>query len=288
MPITEQQRQERKNHIGSSDVATVLGINPNRSARDLWIEKTGRAGKQKATPAMEAGNFLESGVIDYAEQILDQTIIRNVTKAKEGTPLRVNIDGVVGATLEPVEAKTSGILWRTKDWWGDEGTNQVPDTVIAQCHAHMICTGKEICHVPALISGRGFLMFRVDYNAELAEEILEQVGHFWDKCVLADTPPEDSHGSLQVLRIMKRVPKLVAELEPSGVKLWLELREKRKTYERDEKIYYGMILQELGDAEAGTCGALGAVTFFETHRHDKAREAQNITFRTLRHKKGGL
>ncbi len=38
----EEWLEERKNGIGGSDAATILGLNPYKTNIDLWEEKTGR------------------------------------------------------------------------------------------------------------------------------------------------------------------------------------------------------------------------------------------------------
>ena len=40
MPITELQRQRRRKHIGSSDVAAILNMDQFRNSADVWISKT--------------------------------------------------------------------------------------------------------------------------------------------------------------------------------------------------------------------------------------------------------
>ena len=42
MPITEKQRQRRRDHLGASDMAAVMGVSPYRNAWTIWAEKTGR------------------------------------------------------------------------------------------------------------------------------------------------------------------------------------------------------------------------------------------------------
>lgn len=42
MPITQKQREFRRSHIGSSDIAAILGKDPYKTAYDVWLDKTGQ------------------------------------------------------------------------------------------------------------------------------------------------------------------------------------------------------------------------------------------------------
>jgi len=68
--ITEEQLKQRENHVGSSDMAAIMGVDPWRSSADVWFEKTGKLKEQAETEAMYLGNKLEGGVLDFAEEKL--------------------------------------------------------------------------------------------------------------------------------------------------------------------------------------------------------------------------
>ena len=55
----EQWLTERRKGIGGSDIATLLGVNPYQSEYELWLDKSGRAGPDEQTGAMQRGVWLE-------------------------------------------------------------------------------------------------------------------------------------------------------------------------------------------------------------------------------------
>lgn len=293
MPITEQQRLDRKNHLGSSDMAAVLGVDPWRTAFDVWAEKTDRVGDMNIDdkPAVQAGNVFENGVLDFAEGLLGH-LDRNVYRELAGSPLAANIDAIVddplvaNSPLEPVEAKTVGLFHRTDEWWGDCGTDQVPDRVIIQSHVHMICTVRWVCHVAAFIGGRGFVMYQVRHSERVADIIIRKADTFWRDNVQADTPPDGSRASLQIVKAMKRKAESVANVDPELVATWQKAVEAKSAARKAEEAAKLDVLNALGEAEAGLCGTHGAVTYFETHR--KGYEVKPSTYRTLRLRKEGL
>lgn len=286
MPISETQRQERKKHIGGSDMAAILGLDRFKSAEDVRLEKCGKLIDQQATnAAMEAGNYLEDGVLNFAETTLGH-LLRNQTRAVENSQIVVNTDGVVEATSQPVEAKTSGIIWSTDEWWGAEGTDEVPDRVIIQAHCHLLAWKAALCHVPALIGGRGFVLYAVPFNQTIANVILDAAGKFWNENVLKDVPCEGSTASLQVVKMLKRTPNKVVGIDPDLVARWLAAKEVKIASEKAADQAQADILAALQDAEAGQAGEHGAVTYLEQKR--AGYTVQPTSYRVLRLKKGGL
>jgi len=63
--------QERKTGIGGSDASVVLGVNPYKTIRELWLEKTGLA----QDPEKESGPILRGRVLEpvAADQYAQKT-----------------------------------------------------------------------------------------------------------------------------------------------------------------------------------------------------------------------
>ena len=53
---------ERKNYIGGSDLGAIAGLNPYRTALDVYLDKTSDDITEETSPAMRWGNFLEDVV----------------------------------------------------------------------------------------------------------------------------------------------------------------------------------------------------------------------------------
>lgn len=298
MPITNRQRKLRQDHIGSSDMAAILGVDPWRTAYDVWLEKTGKLAEREPTDVMEAGNIFERAVLDHAEKALGP-MRRNVPGIRYGTALMANRDAVLQAEpFEPVEAKTAGLFGPVSEHWGEDGSDQVPDRVIIQAHVHLICTETpgqpvdmdpaipQLCHVPAFIGGRGFAMFEVHRNEKIVGMILEAAEAFWVKNVQTDTPPADSSASLQVVKRAIRQTGKTTEIDPQLVEDWLEARGRASQAEKAAEKAQAQILAAMADADAARAGRFGAVTYYQQTR--KAYQCKASTFRVLRHKKNGL
>ena len=286
MPITTEQLEARRSSVGSSDVGAVLGVDPFRSAYDVWLDKTGQLEPDTSTnKAAEAGNLLENGVLDWAEEQLGK-IERNVHIDVPNTHLSVNTDARLIATGEPVEAKTSGLFnFFGGDEWGDDHTDGVPDRVILQASCHMIAMESGICHIPALIGGRGFAMFQVARDNSICDYLLKGVEEFWQH-VVDGTPPVESQATLEIAKRIRHIPEKVTKIDPALVEAFLSAKDAFKAAEDAKKIAQGAILTAMGDAEAAHCGEFGAMTYYEQSRKEYICKAS--TFRVLRQKKKGL
>ena len=71
MPITEKQREWRRNHLGSSDSPALFGLHPFKNLGDLYLEKTQPdLAEQVVGEAAEIGNMLEPSLVDWCAEKL--------------------------------------------------------------------------------------------------------------------------------------------------------------------------------------------------------------------------
>ena len=288
MPITPQQREERKAWLGSSDIAAIMGLDPFKSSYDVWLEKTGKLvdAPQPDDPndPRNVGNRLENAVLDFAEERLG-VLQRNAQAAIIGTPIRVNTDAIVLATGIPVEAKTTA----DGEFWGDDGVpNQAPDRVIIQSHCHMLAWNQDVCYVPCLEAHFRFkfTMRPITMDSRIADAIRERATMFWAHNVAGDIPPENSTASLEVVKLIRRTPEKVTTVDPELVSRWLESKQIAAEAAKRAEADQAAMVAAMGDGEAATCGELGAVTYYEQKR--KGFTVAESSYRVLRHKKSGL
>ena len=203
--ITDKQETDRQKGIGSSDVPTILGLNPWATAYDLWLLKTGKVAPVEENSAMHLGTMLEEPVLRLAADRLGQRVVRPSSTFVGCHPYcRANIDGMIGVAKRGspiVEAKTTG----RADEWGEDGSDEVPERVRAQVMFQMACSSSDVAHVAALIGDFGlrFKMFRVNWDADYGMYIMERVQAFWERNVLTDTPPSSLPSADAVKRMIR-------------------------------------------------------------------------------------
>lgn len=291
MAISEQQREQRRKYIGSSDAAAVMGVDPYKSAADLWLDKTGQCDGFDGNDATDRGNWLEPALLNFAEHRLSAALrvhgafIRDLMKVHDSQLLSANFDGIQavgGVNEEPfiVEAKSSVIDAN----WGEDGTDQVPDHVLIQVHHQFFVAGPEyrVAYVPVILpafKSFDFRLFRVERNNDLAELVAQRGMEFMRKYVQPRIMPSNYKPSLEVLKRMRREPQKVVPVNDSLVDSLIIARATRKQAEADVKQAETELLEAMGDADgASYCG--GVVTYLETHR--KGYTVEPTTFRSLK------
>lgn len=182
----------RKSGIGGSDAAAAVGLNPHKSALELWMEKTGRDAhlhQPDPTDTREPvfwGSLLEPIVAAaYTQQTGNRVRKVNAVLRHPTVPyMLANLDReIVGALdVQILECKTAGEfgarLWK-------EG---VPEYVQLQVQHQLAVTGKQAADVAVLLCGQKLEVHRVQRDEALIDRLIELEGDFW-RHVTADKPP---------------------------------------------------------------------------------------------------
>ena len=280
--ITKAQLAARKDHIGSSDVAAILGISPWASAYDVWLQKTGKLEERRETnDAMEDGNLLEAVVLRWASKELGAIEKRPAMLEfrHDELPIVSHPDGIVKEDGVPVEVKTAGMRGPIQGNWGEPGTDQIPENYLIQCTVHMLCVKAEICHVPAWVGHRGRIMYQVKRNPDLVDVILERVAAFW-QLVKSDTPPE-GWPSYDIARTIRRQEGKRIALPASPVTEWRQLEEIAKRAKEHADNAKAAVLALMGDAQIGESEG-GIITVTKAVR--KAYTVKESETTTIRYK----
>jgi putative phage-type endonuclease len=283
MALTTEQREARRHYIGSSDSPAIMGLDPYRSAADVWLEKTGRAADFAGNDATDRGNYLEPALLAFAEQTLGVPLTRDVMVKHQGGVLAANLDAVNYDGPFIVEAKSSVV----PEGWGEQGTDQVPDRVLVQTHHAMYVAGIafRVAWVPVVLPGFrsfDFRMYCVARNDALAEAVAQAGVAFMERHVRTDTPPDDFRPSLEVLKRVRREPNktvsIADELALAYTLAKAQYAEAKQHCEQAER----SLLAAMGDAEAAECPT-GKFTYFQVSR--KAYTVEATTYRQLRFSK---
>lgn len=275
--LTHDELERRRMFLTATDVAPIFGKSPWVGPRDVYLSKV--CGKQSATnDAMEAGNLLEEPCLRWAEKQLGQ-ILAGDWRVHENGINACSLDGVT-ADGEPVEAKTSGIVGPgSPHLWGEPMTDDVPDYYLLQAHAQMLVTGAQRVWMPALIGGRGFVMYVIHRSEAVCDGIARACERFWFDHVEARVEPEGDPPRLETLKQLRRVPNKIAVVDPFLVELYQQSQATLKEFQETADDCKRQLLASLGDAEAGEFPG-GTVTYYEQQR--KAYSVEASSHRVLR------
>ncbi len=279
MPITEKQRELRRKHLGSSDMAALFGLDPRRTAYDVWLDKTGQLVDDSGADgdAADAGNLFEDGVLTWAARQLGP-LTRNQYRSRPDLHLASHIDAIVDQTQQTVEGKTGGLFGPLYEPWGEPGTDGIPNRVIIQCQVHMLCAGllsmaPQVCHVPTFLGGRGFGMFHVTQDLNLCVLIGDKAVEFWEKYVEPVTPPPGVLPMLDTIKRIIRAPKKTTFVGPLILQKYLAVKVVGESAKRLVETAKRELLTALGDAECGDGGAAGTCTYYKQTRRGVALAA---------------
>ena len=172
--------EKRKHYITGTDAAKLLGLSPFGSIFDVWLDKTGQAPEFAQSAAMRAGTAFESAILKmYAEDTdakLEHVDGYNLVTCEKYPRLGASLDGWNHTLGIPVDAKN--IRWKDEKW-GDAWTSDFPDYYKTQLQVQMMVTGAKFAHLAVMFSGQDFNIYTMDYDEELAQQILEASEAFW-------------------------------------------------------------------------------------------------------------
>lgn len=185
--LTPQQLAERNKGIGASEIGAILGCDPYKSPRDVWLLKTGRVPPTDAGDAAHIGNVMESAILTLAAEQLGGRVVAPSSTFVRGI-LRANVDGMLhefkrGQPI--VEAKMTSI----EEGWDAPST--VPDRVFLQIQMQMLCAGSDVAHVARLLTryGAQFNLFTVPVDRDECERIESFANAWWQRHIVADEEP---------------------------------------------------------------------------------------------------
>lgn len=308
--------ERRRKYIGSSDIGAILGLNPWRNAKDVYLDKV--YGKDPAlirgelSEAAEIGNALEPPLVRWGADKVGVKLMEPLSRENTKGNCGCQHDGLSEDYMQGFEAKTAGIVYAhmKSHQWGDEGTNQIPETYLLQATHQLYVGDLEVVHVPALIGGRGRLLYRVNRNEDLIKVVSETAEEFWQKYIARQVePPDTEPAHIPLLKALRRTPEKTVEVNFDLVQKWNIARGMRLNAEKEDEAAKTALLDALGDAEAGTFEFIetdtgaegnGIVTYFQQKGADnidrKKLKAQfpdvyeQVTspnqYRVLRQKKG--
>lgn len=274
----------------------LLGVDPFKTAGDCWAEKTGRLpiadDDEHGVNARTIGSALEPVLLDAVERRLHRPLARQVFYRHPTAPMACSVDGIaLDAPAVLADAKTAGLLGASRllDAYGDDGTDDVPESVLLQVHHSFAVLDAQPdvprvveAWIPALLGGRGFRCYRILRDDDLVAELVDMETDWWDRYVVGNTCPPRDPPSLTTLRAYRRRADAPAKIiDPVLVGEWLQAKAVKTKAEEFEETCRRFVLADLDDAEVGQC-ALGRVTYYETAR--AGYTVAPSTVRTLRFK----
>ncbi|WP_432764140.1 YqaJ viral recombinase family protein [Hungatella hathewayi] len=267
----------RRRGIGGSDVASIFGISPFRTARDLYFDKLDIASVEEDEGnwvAMEMGNLLEPLVAKIFAKKTGYKVYQ--IKKMFYHPLYhfmlADVDYFVelpDGTTAILEIKTTN--YNARDHWWLDGMETVPAYYESQGRHYMAVTDIDRVFFCCLYGNNEeeviIREIRRDYAYEEEMIFLEQ--EFWEKHVLAKSPPPYwERGDL----IMESARRHFGAADPNATAVelnatmtaklmrYLQLQEEKKNeevhskqIEKELQRLKGMLVAEMGTSCTAVC-----------------------------------
>lgn len=270
---------DRRSYLGASDIGAVAGLNPWKTALDVWAEKTGVAVEhdEQTRARMRVGTVLERPVL---EQLYAPA--QPCDLAYPGTLW--GTEPWIAATPDAV-ATPAGEMWRRgrtptpRAWavevkivgqraaarWDDAG--EVPPEVYCQVQWQLGVFDLPRAHVVALL-GTELRIVEVLRDDDALAGLVDLGRDFWRRSVEGGEMPEPD-GSERARRIVearwRRADAGLVEMTPviaSAARAYNEARQRESEAKTDKEAAGNALRVALGDHE-GTAGDGLKVTWRE-------------------------
>jgi putative phage-type endonuclease len=182
--------QWRRESITGSDVSSIVGVNPYKSALTLFYEKTGQLPEREATTRMMLGNYLEAGIAEMFQDLNPNLkVYRDLgTFAKVDSPVfKANPDGVIEdqlGNLSILEIK------HTSQYW-----TEVPAHYQLQVMWYQYVLGLKNPATLVAVTGGDLKQFVVEYSESLMQGAIEAAGGFLGLLAMGVEPDYDGSAS---------------------------------------------------------------------------------------------
>lgn len=249
----------RSTTIGGSDAASIIGLNPHKSAYALWAEKTGKVIPEDISQkeAVRLGTDLEDYVAHRFMEATGKKVRRvNYTVFRDDMPYaHANYDRLVVGEDAGLEIKTTNALNLKKFKNGE-----FPANYYCQCVHYMMVSGLKRWYLAVLVLGIEFKVFVIERDEAEIEALRMAEKNFWYQ-VQNDLPPEIDGMDSTVDALNATFP--VSNPDADSVDLTIcavdlaimdECYRQIKELEEKKKAAQARVMETLGAAEKGFYG----------------------------------
>lgn len=260
----------RRQGVGGSDVAAIMGLSRYRSPYEVWAEKCGLSESPDLSEnqAVQWGNILEPVIAVHYRDLHPETevipgscVMRSVRRPWAQASLDYEIkDPRLGKGV--LEIKTAGA--RSSAQW-DEG---VPIYYLTQVAHYMSVTGWGFADVAVLIGGQDYREYRIMRDKEDIDAVERAVDGFWHLVETMD-PPELSgigrEGRVLLDRYGGGEGVVESVQDPPELESWLTYKDLLKSTKATVDMYANRLKELVGDSRSVICPS-GKITWLRSKR----------------------
>ena len=191
----------RKNGIGGSDAGAVCGLNPYRTAIQVYYDKTSEEIEETDNEAMRQGRELEEYVARRFCEASGKKVRRaNAMFYDEKNPFMLaDVDRMIVGENAGLECKTASPYMAEQ--WKD---GSIPISYQIQCYHYMAVCRADAWYIAVLIYGREFKYYRIERDDEVLENLIRIEKEFWNGNVIPRVMPDPDGSKTADLAIAER------------------------------------------------------------------------------------
>lgn len=231
--------EARRGYLGGTDIAAIVGKHKYKTALDVYLEKIGKPNlDEKQSRMAQSGLALEPLIREWSVREFGWNITTSTTLFHSEYPfIAVNPDGDIPDGDACWECKTYGFT--TKNEWGIEGTDEVPDSYYIQAIIQCGIAGRARTLVTACDRGTFNLTpYQVDADKRNFDLLIEAAVRFQKDHIEPRIPPAmTDRDAANVARLYPKDNGEILVAEPAQDAIAMRMKELRETYKPLEKEY---------------------------------------------------
>lgn len=259
----EEWLEARKDGIGASEVATIVGLNPWETPYQLWRRKKGLDPAKPMTVAMNTGHILEDGVAQYWAQATGREIIQASKTEfmfinKEKPFLRVSPDRTYWLEGATRNDDNKGIL-ECKTTRMKVDPDDLPKYWFAQLQMNLGVAGYTQGSLAWLSAGQGFDFGYQDLKLvpDFFGWLVEETEKFWVDNIIGGAEPNAASVADVLLKYNRHTGGKIIECSDEVFEVYQNLKEVKKeikALEERQEAYEATLKMAFADAEALSYG----------------------------------
>ena len=247
----------RESGIGSSEVATIVGLNPWETPYQLWRRKVGLDAPKQENFAMKAGHYLEDAVSLFWQDETGQQVIKSsagdwLIRDDERPYLQVSPDRTYWLRDMPHSNDNKGIL-EIKTTQKSIDEDDIPKHWFCQVQYQLGVAGYQQGSLAWLTAGREFGYKDLALVPDFFAWLVEEVEKFWLDNIQGKQEPTAANVQDILLKYNRHTDGKIVEVNDEIFSAYQELKAvkdelaaiEEKKASLEEKIKMGF-----GDAEA--------------------------------------
>lgn len=240
----------RRQGIGGSDAAVIVGLSRFGSPLRLWADKRGLGGEAEETEVMRQGTDFEEYVARrWAEATGKKVRRRNYMFRNTDYPFAIaDVDREVVGENAGLECKTTSVYNKS-----DFENGEIPPAYYVQCQHYMAVMGYDRMYLAVLVLSRAFYHFVIERDDAEIAALMEQEKGWWAEYIEGDSVPDPDGSEEDGAFIRERFPDsdggevFLADRAPDFERMQeLDAQIRELTSERDA--LKQAIMQDMGDA----------------------------------------